>query len=240
MMNRIVMHHSGGRYAPNALDIKAYHGLVGGEGQRIAGKYPVLSNAPGRITKGRYAAHTWKLNTGAIGRAIAAMHQGQWAYPYRGPCPVKPVQVDELLRWVAEDAIEWGIPIEPEFILTHAEVQITLGVTQRNKWDFDYDPRARSKGRDPIAIGNELRQEIRRIMSNMKPARLAPVRDYPIRPTLRRGSTGPDVRSLQLLLGVTVDGSFGPETFAAVVAFQRRNELRPDGIVGPMTWATLQ
>ena len=58
---------------------------------------------------------------------------------------------------------------------------------------------------------------------------------------LFRGSQGPQVAVLQRQLGVTVDGDFGPETEAAVRAYQRRTAgLRVDGIVGPMTAAALR
>jgi Putative peptidoglycan binding domain/Papain-like cysteine protease AvrRpt2 len=61
--------------------------------------------------------------------------------------------------------------------------------------------------------------------------------------TLRTGSTGFDVALLQLQLNVkglpspnlVVDGSFGPRTHAAVIAFQRRAGLSPDGVVGNLT-----
>jgi hypothetical protein len=64
------------------------------------------------------------------------------------------------------------------------------------------------------------------------------------RPTLRRGSKGPDVVYLQQRLQVfgynlAPDGDFGPKTEAAVRSFQRSNSLAVDGIVGPMTWAAL-
>jgi len=58
---------------------------------------------------------------------------------------------------------------------------------------------------------------------------------------LFRGSEGPQVAQLQRQLGITDDGIFGPETEAAVRAFQRRTRgLKVDGIVGPATAAALQ
>jgi peptidoglycan L-alanyl-D-glutamate endopeptidase CwlK len=63
--------------------------------------------------------------------------------------------------------------------------------------------------------------------------------------TLRLGSAGPDVAALQdhlRELGFspgTTDGIFGPSTFEAVIAFQRREGLLPDGIAGPRTAAAL-
>jgi GH25 family lysozyme M1 (1,4-beta-N-acetylmuramidase) len=63
-------------------------------------------------------------------------------------------------------------------------------------------------------------------------------------PTLVEGDTGPAVQTLQTRLNVwgahlTVDGNFGPETLAAVKAFQTEHRLTVDGIVGPQTWAAL-
>lgn len=64
-------------------------------------------------------------------------------------------------------------------------------------------------------------------------------------PELRIGSTGPAVRQLQQLLinaGFNpgpVDGIFGPQTQAAVIAFQRSRGLVQDGIVGINTWTAL-
>lgn len=59
------------------------------------------------------------------------------------------------------------------------------------------------------------------------------------RPTLRRGSTGDQVKQVQTKVGVTADGNFGPKTEDAVRALQRAHGLVPDGIVGPETWAAL-
>lgn len=57
--------------------------------------------------------------------------------------------------------------------------------------------------------------------------------------TLRLGSKGADVATLQTKLAITADGSFGPMTLAAVKAFQANKGLTADGVVGPMTWAAL-
>jgi hypothetical protein len=61
---------------------------------------------------------------------------------------------------------------------------------------------------------------------------------------LTLGDRGPDVVTLQRLLkklgaDVTEDGIFGTGTRAAVMAFQGAHGLRPDGVVGPQTFAAL-
>jgi putative chitinase len=64
--------------------------------------------------------------------------------------------------------------------------------------------------------------------------------------TLRQGSSGPDVTSLQQKLKDLgfdpngVDGHFGPGTRDAVIAFQQSKGLQADGIAGPATLAALQ
>lgn len=57
--------------------------------------------------------------------------------------------------------------------------------------------------------------------------------------TLKIGSTGEFVRTLQDFLNIPVDGSFGPKTEEAVRAWQKKNGLLSDGIVGPKTWDTM-
>ena len=49
---------------------------------------------------------------------------------------------------------------------------------------------------------------------------------------LKKGSKGDDVKQLQKLLNITVDGDFGPATELAVMRFQAQNGLKTDGIVG--------
>jgi hypothetical protein len=75
----------------------------------------------------------------------------------------------------------------------------------------------------------------------------------PLVRTLRLGMSGDDVKELQKLLnqkGFAVAASgpgsqgqetklFGLRTYRAVVAFQKAHNLKPDGVVGPKTWAML-
>jgi peptidoglycan hydrolase-like protein with peptidoglycan-binding domain len=63
-------------------------------------------------------------------------------------------------------------------------------------------------------------------------------------PLVKRGHKIFPVRPLQQLLcarnhDVAVDGIFGPDTEAAVRAFQQSKGLAADGIVGPQTWPQL-
>ena len=63
---------------------------------------------------------------------------------------------------------------------------------------------------------------------------------------LRVGATGPQVELMQLALGregalrEAPDGIFGRRTLAALKDYQQRWGLSPDGIAGPLTWASLR
>jgi N-acetylmuramoyl-L-alanine amidase len=64
-------------------------------------------------------------------------------------------------------------------------------------------------------------------------------------PTLRWGSRGASVSLAQRKLSAwgyykgSIDGVYGRLMYGAVISFQRKNGLRPDGVVGPRTWAAL-
>src|SRR5262245_65218974 len=68
-------------------------------------------------------------------------------------------------------------------------------------------------------------------------------------PTIRLGSLGESVKTLQAALNLwsgsngsrlVVDGFFGLSTNSKVREYQRANELAPDGVVGPVTWESLE
>ena len=57
--------------------------------------------------------------------------------------------------------------------------------------------------------------------------------------TLKIGSRGNDVKTLQSKLNLIPDGIFGKITEEAVKDFQKKNNLTVDGIVGDSTWNKL-
>lgn len=77
------------------------------------------------------------------------------------------------------------------------------------------------------------------------PAVLPSTQTSTVRPTLRIGSQGDDVKQLQamlLLLGFydgAVDGLYGASTAIAVADFQEVAGLTPDGIMGNASWSRL-
>ncbi|MBO0961432.1 peptidoglycan-binding protein [Neobacillus sp. MM2021_6] len=71
-----------------------------------------------------------------------------------------------------------------------------------------------------------------------KPAKPKDIVPYPGH-LIKNGSRGKDVERIQRAVGVNPDGIFGPNTKAAVKAYQSRHGLVSDGIVGPATWSMM-
>jgi hypothetical protein len=104
--------------------------------------------------------------------------------------------------------------------------------------------------RDGLLAPVRLDSDTDRAPPPSEPATLAPPVDPARLPVLSQGPhgelTAPYVELLQQRLNATgtlpplrVDGGFGPITRSAVVSFQRSRALKPDGIVGPLTWLEL-
>jgi peptidoglycan hydrolase-like protein with peptidoglycan-binding domain len=139
------------------------------------------------------------------------------------------VQMDAYHRGVA--AILQYVGKGAEFCAGHKEYALPAG----RKTDPDFDMVA-------------FRAEVSAVLQGTAPPpNLIPANEPATpgrstgRPTLRRGIYNDPalVSIVQTAIGVTADGIFGPDTEAAVRAFQSANNAVPDGIVGPLTWALI-
>lgn len=78
------------------------------------------------------------------------------------------------------------------------------------------------------------------VMTGKAPAVKAAAPSAPTGNVVKRGSTGTAVKEVQRLIGVSpADGIFGPGTERAVKAWQTKNGLTADGVVGPATKAKM-
>lgn len=244
IMNRLILHHTGGGYLPSKEDLAAYHEIVDGNCRVHTGNHPISANAPGqRLVAGRYAAHVAGLNTGSIGLAMACMADGVWSRPFESRFFPKETQVRAMIRRSADLCIEYDIRPTDKTVLTHAEVQGTLGVKQKNKWDFDYDPFGEMISRDPSHIGSMLRDLIKDEIAKIGGHKV--IDRFGQTPLIRRGASGEAVLEVQRHLkrhgaDLLADGKFGPASEQATRNFQKEHELLADGIVGKMTWAALR
>lgn len=156
-MKRIILHWTAGGWVPNSSDLRAYHFVIDREGKVHTG-VPVANNkAP---LKSGYAAHTLNCNTDSIGVSLACM-AGAVESPFNsGKYPMTRVQFDSMIDFVRDLADQYSIPVSPQTVLSHAEVQGNLGITQRGKWDYTrlpFDPGIRGAR----AIGDHIRSLIK-------------------------------------------------------------------------------
>jgi len=156
-LHRIHLHWTAGAYGVIEMERRAYNELVDRDGNVHSGVFRPEAQANYRV--GHAASHTLNANTGAIGLAVDAM-AGAVERPFdAGSAPMTQAQLDALCERAAHYAMMYEIPVARTSILTHAEVQKTLGITQRFKWDITWLPGMTGPG-DPIAIGDRLRAMI--------------------------------------------------------------------------------
>ena len=236
-MDGIILHWTAGADGVTHHEADSYNFLIGRDGTITPGKHAPEAQIP-PLRKGSYAAHTLNANGNRIGVALDAMGDAN-ERPFRaGRFPITELQLDVLVTFVADLCLKYRIPVTRRTVLSHAEVQPTLGIRQNGKWDISWLPGMDAPG-DPVAVGDQLRA---RILAAMGQPAIEPVAFTPV---LRRGSKGDAVRRLQELLTGQghvlgkVDGDFGERTDAAVRIFQKLEQLKPDGIVGAQTWAKL-
>jgi peptidoglycan hydrolase-like protein with peptidoglycan-binding domain len=147
-LTRIHLHWTAGGHTANATDKTHYHIVIEGSGKEI------LCH-----TETTKLAHTLNANGGAIGISMACM-AGAVERPFSwGSDPMTTAQLHGMAKAAARLAIKYDIPITRYSVLTHAEVQPTLGIKQRQKWDICIIPGMTEPG-NPNAVGDRIRQII--------------------------------------------------------------------------------
>lgn len=168
-MRRIHVHWTAGRHRANATDRRAYHVLIEGDGKLIRGDPAISANDPARRRPGEARAnHTARANSHAIGVSMCGMFRARERPFDPGPDPLTVPQWHKMLQVVATLARRYAIPVTPETVLTHAEVQGTLNIPQRNKWDITvlpFDPGTLGAQ----AVGDRLRREVAAALDQLVP-----------------------------------------------------------------------
>lgn len=170
-MKRIIWHWTAGAYGVVDMERKHYHFLIDQTGKVHEGHLPPEANLSTR--DGNYVAHTRGTNTGAIGVAVDAMHGAQHTPFSWGSHPMTNVQVQAMVELTADLCETYRIPVRRSTILSHAEVEPTLGIKQRGKWDITVLP-GMSKPTDPAVIGDELRRRVTEEMAKRRRSQKAP------------------------------------------------------------------
>jgi N-acetyl-anhydromuramyl-L-alanine amidase AmpD len=154
---RIIAHWTAGTHTPSSLDRKHYHFIVSGSGLVVPGT-SLIHNAY-RPARAGYAAHTRGCNSRSIGVSVAAMH-GAVEGGTNGAFPITAVQWNAFTSLIARLCRVYKIPVTPRTVLTHAEVQPTLGIAQRGKWDIAVLPFDPEQPRGALLVGARMRREV--------------------------------------------------------------------------------
>jgi hypothetical protein len=165
-MKRIHVHWTAGGHRANSTDLNAYHILIEGDGNVVRANKSIAANAPGSGMSP--ASHTKNANTRAIGVSMCAMREARESPFFGGSHPLTRTQWDVMIKVVAILAKKYNIPVTRQTVLTHAEVQPTLGIIQNNKWDINRLPFTNDfVGHYPI--GDEMRRLVAVELDGLNP-----------------------------------------------------------------------
>ncbi len=157
MLKRVHIHWTAGGPQASSLDRQHYHVLIEQDGTVVLGDKKPEANR--NTSDGHYAAHTRAANTGAIGVGLCGM-RGARDRPFSaGNSPLTWPQIEAMASVVADLCETYDIDVTRETVLTHAEVQPTLGIRQRGKWDVRWLPDMDRAG-DAIEVGDRLREMV--------------------------------------------------------------------------------
>ena len=133
----IVWHWTASHHEVTADDLAHYNDVHDFEGNSYDGAAPAMHQVNYDWRRGIGVSHTKNMNSGFIGQSVAAMAGAEgWPSLKWGNSPLTWEGIDAMLARSAEYCEDFNIPVSPWSTLSHAEVEPTLGVKQRNKWDY--------------------------------------------------------------------------------------------------------
>lgn len=186
-MRGIVLHWTAGSYNPSEHDRRAYHILIDGDGKPHRGTPSIALNS-GTLKPG-YAAHTLNCNTGFIGVSICSMGGAKESPFDAGVWPLRRLQMDAAVQVLADLCEKYDISPTRKSVLSHAEVQSSLGIRQRSKWDiarlaYDLDRRGAHE------IGDAVRREVSALLMAAPSGGPAPIDVDDLREVVSAGGVG--------------------------------------------------
>lgn len=155
----IVWHWTAGAHGIIDLERHHYNWLFDRVGNIYDGDHTVQEQVNYDWRNGIGASHTWKMNTGWLGLSVDAMAGAKESPLNWGTNPLTWEGIDAMLDWSMELCEEYDIPVSPWTTLSHAEVQVNLGIRQKWKWDYKVLP-GYTRAQDPRIVGNILRDRM--------------------------------------------------------------------------------
>jgi len=159
-IHSIIWHWTAGRNVPNSFDLKHYNDVFDHEGNQYDGAARIEHQANYNWRRGVGVSHSRNANTGRGGLAVAGMAGSQgWPSVKWGSNPITWEGIDAMLKRTADYCHTFDIPVSKWSTLSHAEIQQTLGISQRSKWDFMVLP-GDSVTSNAVKVGDILRARL--------------------------------------------------------------------------------
>lgn len=155
----IVWHWTAGAHGVIDLERHHYNWLFDRMGNVFDGDHTVQDQVNYDWREGVGASHTKSMNTGWLGLSVDAMAGAVESPLNWGTNPITWEGIDAMLDWTMELCEEYDIPVSPWTTLSHAEVQQTLGIRQRWKWDYKVLP-GFTAAKDARVVGDMLRDRM--------------------------------------------------------------------------------
>jgi N-acetylmuramoyl-L-alanine amidase len=161
----VTWHWTAGADGINDLEKDHYNFIINREGVTFPGDFPPEAQIPANIKRGSnfYAAHTLSANSYRIGYAADAMAGAQERPLVWGSAPLTEIQIKNMMKFTAGLVRVYKLSVSRQTILSHAEIEPTLGIKQRQKWDITCLP-GDVKVRSAVEVGDILRDMVQKAL----------------------------------------------------------------------------